>query len=255
MQEFRFNVSGFRRKQLVGHISEILNKPLKYNGVPDFSYDCGNYHIDQAGTVTGDWDLNLFTGLAERGFEPEITPITAQEESADSQYQEPAGRLTIEVPVLGFTLQHIENLNRMVESKAPLLKKALGIDELPITMRLDAIQFPWFPAEPSENAAYYVQFIYALCETAKEKKRVTAKPQEFYENEAFSMRVWLVNLGLVGREFSQIRRLLGSGLSGNSAWRYGKPEKATPTTTEVTPESIEEATVEETQNATEVVAE
>jgi len=286
MQKYKFNVSGFRRKQLVGHISEILNKPIQYNGVPDFSYDCGEYHIDKQGTVTGEWNLNLFAGLAERGFEPEpsktfhlITPRgtllmqerfdTAEEAEAagygnyfhhegrdvyvktapdganehckffalvgepfapedEVPAEDNTGRLTIEVPVLGFTPQHIENLNLMVESKAPLLKKAIGIDELPINMGLDTLQFPWFPSEPAENTECWVQFIHALCETAREKKRVTAKPQESYENEAFTMRVWLINLGLVGKEYSKIRRLLGSGLSGNSAWRFGKPEKAKP---------------------------
>jgi hypothetical protein len=282
MQEFKFNVSGFRRKQLVGHISEILSKPIQYNGVPDFSYDCGEYHVDKVGTVTGEYDLNLFVGLAERGFEPEksktfhlITPrgtLLMQERFDTAEKAEAAGycnyfhhegqdvyvktapdgatkhskhfalvgapfetpaeddtdRLTIEVPVLGFTPEHIENLNKMVLAKEALLKKALGIDELPIRMGLDALQFPWFPADSGENAEAYAQFICALCETAKEKKRVTAKAQESFENEKFAMRVWLIGLGLIGKEYGKIRKLLVANLSGDSSWRYGKPEKAAP---------------------------
>ena len=71
MQKFNFNVSGNRRKQLVGAISEILNQPIKYMGAPGFQYQVADYTIDKAGVVTGEYDLNLFVGLAERGFEPE----------------------------------------------------------------------------------------------------------------------------------------------------------------------------------------
>jgi len=39
------------------------------------------------------------------------------------------------------------------------------------------------------------------------------------------MRVWLIGLGLIGPEFKLVRALLGKGLSGSSAWRYGPPEK------------------------------
>jgi hypothetical protein len=145
---------------------------------------------------------------------------------------------------LGFTPEQIDNLTKMVLAKEALLKKALGVEELPIRMGLDALQFPWFPAEPAENAAYWVQFIYALCETAKAKKRVTARPQETFENEKFSMRVWLIGLGLVGKEFGKIRALLGANLSGDSGWRYGKPEKSPVPAEAPAPEEVEETEVE-----------
>jgi len=284
-KEYKFGVTGQERKRLVGAISEILNAPMKYLGAPTFAYEVGSYHIDKAGMVTGEYDLNLFVGLAERGIEPEpsktfhlITPrgtLLIQERFDTAEEAEAAGygmyfhhegrdvyvkvapdgmsehskhfavvgapfapeaetqvedadtdRLTLEVPVLGFNPLHIENLTKMVLAKEALLKKALDVDELPIRIGPDTLQFPWFPSEPAENADCYAQFIHALCETAKQKKRVTAKPQDFYENEAFSMRVWLIGLGLVGKEYSKIRRLLGSGFSGNSAWRFGRPDKA-----------------------------
>lgn len=71
MQEFKFNVTGTNRKRLAGAISEILNTPTKYLGAPTFAYEIGGYHIDKNGLVTGEHDLNLFVGLAGRGFEPE----------------------------------------------------------------------------------------------------------------------------------------------------------------------------------------
>jgi hypothetical protein len=56
---------------------------------------------------------------------------------------------------------------------------------------------------------------------------VTAKAPERFENERFAMRVWLIGLGLVGDEYKLIRKLMCQSLSGNAAWRYGKPEKKT----------------------------
>jgi hypothetical protein len=68
----------------------------------------------------------------------------------------------------------------------------------------------------------YAQFIAALCKTAKAKQRVTAKAHEDYSNPKFSMRCWLISLGLSGEEFKQTRKLLLRNLSGNSAFSKGK---------------------------------
>lgn len=283
-QEFRFNRRGQERKTLVAAMSELLNQPTKYLGAPSFAYEVGiGYHIDKEGTVTGEHNLNLFVGLAERGFEPEpsktfhlITPrgtLLCQERFDTAAEAEAAGygiyfhhegrdvyvkaapdgktehskwfavvgapfeekapesefpdRLVIEVPVLGFTPEHIENLNRMVLAKEELIKKALGVDEIPIQMIVDKLLFPWFPSEPTENAECYVQFIYALCETAKEKKRVTAKPKKTGINDKFRFRVFMIQLGMVGTEYKAARKLLLSKLEGNSSWLAGDPRKAT----------------------------
>lgn len=252
MQEFNFNVTGTDRKRLVGAISEILNVPMKYLGAPTFAYEVGNYYIDKNGLVTGEQDLNLFMGLAGRGFEPEQysaeeatlvegTPateeISANEESEVPAVEETAAdtapeitRLVIEYPLDGFTPEAIDNLTKMVLAKEALLKKALGAEELPIQIPDDQrIAFPWFSIETdSDTATAYTQFIAALCKTAKEKKRVTAKAPEAFENEKFAMRVWLIGLGMIGAEFGAARKLLMRNLSGDSGWRYGKPEKAAP---------------------------
>ena len=41
-------------------------------------------------------------------------------------------RLTIEIPLDGFNPDKLDNLTKMVNAKAPLLKAALGTDALPI---------------------------------------------------------------------------------------------------------------------------
>jgi len=151
-------------------------------------------------------------------------PLPQPEESEEPAADE-SDRLAVEVPN-DFTPEQIDNLCKMVTAKEPLLKKALGAEELPIRVLEDKIEFPWFTLETPEDAANYAQFIHALCATAKEKKRVTAKAPDTFENEKFSMRVWLIGLGLVGKEYGKTRKLLANNLSGDSGWRYGKPEKA-----------------------------
>ena len=119
-----------------------------------------------------------------------------------------------------------------IDTGASVAEEA-GAEEFPVATTKNTVQFFWFRLENSENAAYYTQFIAALCKTAMEKKHVTAKAAEHFENERFTMRVWLIGLGLVGKAFKLIRRLLCQPLSGNAAWRYGKPEKkATPASEE-----------------------
>jgi len=73
----------------------------------------------------------------------------------------------------------------------------------------------------------YAKFITALCDTAKRKKRVISRTQGDFENPHFSMRTWLISLGLVGPEFSKARRLMTANLPGDGAYRYGKPENGT----------------------------
>jgi len=255
--------------------------------VPTFAYDVDGSHIDRSGTITGEYDLNLFVSLAERGYKPEpsktfhlITPRgtlliqerfdTAEEAEAQSygnyfhhkgrdvyvktnpdgatehnklfavvgapiepeapaeeRPEEPTDCLTIEMPLEGFVPESLDNLRKLVESKASLIKKALGTDALPIRVLEDCIAFPWFPLCDNTDLHAYAQFICALCATAKKKKRVTAKAKDDWTNPRFSMRVWLISLGLIGPEFSAARRLLCKALPGNAAWSSGvDPRKA-----------------------------
>jgi len=232
MMEIKFHVTGGERKCLVAAISEILNQPIHYLGAPSFAYQVGAYTVDKKGTLTfdsatADSDA-LPVALKEHGFEAEGSDC-----------------LSIGYPLEGFSEDALSNLDKLIASKAPLIKKALGIDNLPVEHTGTELTFPWFRAELSSEEVYaYARFITALCKTAKEKKRVTAKPQNAFENERFAMRVWLIGLGLSGEAYKLTRKLMLQNLSGNAAWRYGAPEKKpvtleTPVLTENTNEETE----------------
>lgn len=65
----KYNVKGEKRKQLVGTISKELGRPTKYLGAPTFSYEVGDYTIDQCGTLTGPDSLDLEDALHQTGFD------------------------------------------------------------------------------------------------------------------------------------------------------------------------------------------
>ena len=130
-------------------------------------------------------------------------------------------RLTVEYPLDGFTPETLDNLTKMVAAKEALIKAALGVEELPIQTTEDIVKFPWFTLDDPSHAAYYVQFIWALCKTAKEKKRVTSKERGLTDNPKYTMRVWLLSLGLIGDECKNTRKLLLHRLCGNAAFRAG----------------------------------
>jgi len=152
----------------------------------------------------------------------------------------------IEMPLDNFDPPAIDRLVAMVAAKEILIKKALGTDSLPIQVLSDRIAFPWFKgAVDGAHIDAFAQFISALCKTAREKKRVTAKaPEGGFENESFAMRVWLIGLGLIGPEYKLARALLGKNLGGSSAWRYGPPEKTAPAPQETPAEApVDEAEI------------
>lgn len=129
--------------------------------------------------------------------------------------------LTIDMPMAGFTPEKLDNLAKLVTNKSTLIKKALGIDELPIIVTDEKISFPWFRFEhnPDEIEAY-THFITALCDIAKAQKRVIEK-ETGIANEKFAMRTFLLRLGFIGPEFKEYRKILLKNLSGSSAYAKG----------------------------------
>jgi len=161
----------------------------------------------------------------ENETEPGVFKWPAEIVIADT---EPTDSLTIEMPLDGFTDAAIENLRKMVASKETLIKKAIGVFELPIEKTEASLRFPWFPADlgPEEVDAY-TRLVSALCAAAKEQKRVTATEKPV-ENEKFAFRVFLIRLGFVGKEYASARKILLRNLTGNSAFKDGAPPKAAP---------------------------
>ena len=254
--EFRYNATGPARKQLVNAISQIMETKPKYLGAPSFAYEVDYLTIDKNGTVSFDdrADSEEIETLVERlendyGFTPEPAQETAEsaeeeqsaeqserasesewmeenttaenELAADQAADEPIS-LTIEMPREGFTESALENLHRLVDNKAAMIRKALDVDTLPIEVTDDKVSFPWFAngSNPNDVQAY-THFVTALCGMAKTQKRVLAK-ELITDNEKYAFRCFLLRLGFIGKEYKTERKILLRNLTGSSAFRTPK---------------------------------
>ena len=260
--KINYEVTGDKRKALVGAISKELNAQVKYLGMPTAAYEVGSYHIDKTGALTGPDDRELVANLSglhdyNATSEEYETPMPMAEEVTDDlrltereelglgrarreDYQgengmqpsdvpelETSDHLTIEMPLEGFTPEKLDNLTKLVNAKAMLLKAALGADELPIQMTDDTLWFPWFSGNiDGAHAQAYATLISLLCKTALEKKRVTAKEKGLEGSPKYAMRCFLLSLGFIGDEYKAARKILLSKLDGNSSWKNGKKEEA-----------------------------
>ena len=248
--ERNYNVSGEQRKELVKAVSEAVRIEPVYKGAPTFAYAVGNFTISKDGRLS--WDDRVSDEEAARvteaaeaaGFTAEETEEAnettvdeaaegteqeedATEETIEADEEEAAGatetdepdatELTVEMPRSFYTGQALENLQKIVDSKAGLIKKAVGSDELAINIGDEKVAFPWFRTRNSDEAMAYTEFISRISAMAKDAKRVTAKEKEV-ESEAYAFRCFLLRLGMSGSEHKAARRVLMRNLDGPSAF-------------------------------------
>jgi len=202
------------RKDLAHAMETELQTTLKYLGAPTFAYEIGEYSIDKDGMVVGPDNAGLIDNLHE------LHSIKAVGVVYDKLLLETPNNdiLTIEVPLDGFTPEKLDNLFKLVNAKAPLLKAAFGTDELPIKQTPDTLLFPWFNNADELHTRAYSTFVSLLCKTSIEKKRVNSKEKETNDNPKHAMRCFLLSLGMIGTEYKVCRKILLSKLDGNSSW-------------------------------------
>jgi hypothetical protein len=84
--------------------------------------------------------------------------------------------VALSMPRSLFTEAALANLNALVAAKSGLIRKALGVMELPIEVTVDKVSFPWFVGQPTpEEIKAYEHFICVLCKMTRNQKRITAK--------------------------------------------------------------------------------
>ncbi len=207
----KINVKGKERKKLVEAISEHLNIPFEYKGTPSFAYEIGEYVVDRVGTLEGPTNDELIHALESK-----------YHFKAERDEQMETYTLSIEYPLDSFDEQTIEKLEKLIQSKSTLIKRALAIETTKIVLEDDRISFPWFERELTpEELETYTKFIVALCETALKQKRVTAVEKQV-ENEKYAFRCFLLKLNFIGDEYKADRKLLMSKLSGDSSFKRTK---------------------------------
>ena len=249
--KINFNLQGAEKKAFVKAIAEHLEEKAVYQGTPSCAYQIGDFTVTRDGALefsdNSDSEIveSLLDAIEAAGFEfPESAEGTETEDSEeeateeapetdctetdaaessteanenpDSETEEPSS-LTISVPAL--EPDAMERLIRLVDSKASLIKKALGVTHLEIRIRDGKLEFPWFDRIPTpEETAAYMAFFAGLCRMAKEAKRVTATDKPV-ESEKYAFRIFLLRMGFNGKDNAAVRYQLLKNLSGHAAFR------------------------------------
>ncbi|MDE6589231.1 MAG: virulence protein [Oscillospiraceae bacterium] len=248
-----YNVTGTERKRLADYISGFMGTDKKYLGAPTFAYQIGYLTVSKDGAVSfedrgynSDIDA-LMAELEGQGFHTEDTiaradtaeleASTTEDEAitedaasaepeaapAEDDATQPHGcGLTVTLPAASLPSEALTNLTSLLTAKGRLIRKALGVEALPVEVSPDTVSFPWFEGRnlDADEVKTYTHLIAALCDMARNQKRITAK-EKATDNDKYAFRCFLLRLGFIGAEFKGERKILLRDLSGNSAFKSG----------------------------------
>lgn len=238
------------RKTVAKALAEALGEKQRYMGPPSFSYQVGPYEILRDNTIEVDEakaDLGLLRNLNAQGF-------------IDDSWDEGRSIMEISLPLTGHDGRTLNNLVRMLYSRAEIINKAIGcagtfsiedelitlLDESRPDMKEDfmklwekhkgkcsglliddeKITFAGFPSnEDGRVSKAYMDLVSLMNSLALNAKRVNIEKPDM-TNEKYSFRVWLIRLGMKGDDYKLTRMILLEKLSGHSAFRTKDQELA-----------------------------
>ena len=231
-----FEGASERRKELVQALAEATGCKSEYLGAPAFDYKVGDYIVHRDGSVeandlldTKELGLTLHAlrahGFIQEGSEwnrPEEPPT--EQELPESIPQEDG--IALSFPKEDMSADSIANVKKLIAAKAPLIKLALELDELPIEEEDDKLTFTWLPTTaPSEMVAATAQLLAAIIKLAKKLKRVKVIERDT-DNPRYTFRCFLLRLGFIGDEYKTTRKYLMKGIPGNGSKRHVAPDDA-----------------------------
>lgn len=240
------------KKSIIKALESKFECKAKYLGTPSFAYELetnkGTFRVEKDArirTETGEiTELDtILKEQSETATESELwavremrrmelesanvpdysnrSPYVGDELSDLDNFQiiDEPDRMVIEISMDDFSEESICNLEKLIASKANLIKKVFEAEDLPVERTDDTIRFPWFKLPyDSEVVLAYSQFIIALSKAAKRQKRITALEKET-PNEKYAFRCFLLRIGFIGDEYKAARKILLSRLDGNSAFK------------------------------------
>lgn len=218
--EIKFDVKGASRKDLVKVIADTLGVKAEYQGMPSVAFVIGDFTVTKEGTLVFADEVSpdeILKALAANAFYP--VDEDKSDEKKEAEPEEPTG-LTIEIPA---DKVNVDNLQKLLDAKGWLFRKALGVESLAFEVTQDKISFPWFSHTDTDLTTAYTQFISALCKMSVEQKRITAR-EKTVANEKYAFRCFLLRLGFIGDEYKQSRKLLLANLDGSSAFKAVKQQ-------------------------------
>ena len=234
MNGLHYSLAGEQRKQMAQIISKIIQEKVVYKRVPTCAYQIGSFTISKDGVLSWTEDTDAETvkgvvaGLQMMGFtakmELRITEQTdSSEKAAPDEVPEEGSadfnKLTVEIPLKLVNEATLANLDRIIEGKGNLIRKAIGTDRLAYKVTDSKVLFPWFTLSgDADETLAYTQLISKLVEQARTAKRVTMKEKKV-GNEKYAFRCFLLRLGFIGQEYKTTRKVLMKNLEGNAAWK------------------------------------
>ena len=132
--EIRFNVTGTRRKEMVGIISEVIGMKAVYKFMPTCAFVIDNLTISKDGTLIADDRTDndtirkVLEAVEAAGFKAESIPeeLLTEKPAEEAAPKEELDGLVVSMPLDGFTESALDNLRKLVDSKHGLIMKALG---------------------------------------------------------------------------------------------------------------------------------
>ena len=208
------------RKPFVKALEEITGAKAVYMKTPTYEYTVDYFIVTREGNL-------IFEDMADsEEIERVLEELDQRGFHCESPETEPQGEtvgLTVAMP-LDKVL--VGNLTNLLEAKGWLIKKALGISELPIEITEEQISFPWFSVGLDDDTVKaYADFIAALCKMSREQKRIS-NMEKAVENEKYAFRCLLLRLGFVGAKYKANRKILLKNLTGSSAFKSGAKKEA-----------------------------
>ena len=205
------HLTGNERKGLVKAVSEIIGAPSEYQYMPTCAYKIGRDY-----TITKEGNLEISDSADSKEVENLIDELVSR--GYDVPLEEEENGLTVEMPLELIDESTLERLRKIVENKGELFKAAFKTNNLEIVVLENKVCCPWFTVEQYDDTSAYCTFISMLCEFAKNQKRINNKP-DTSDNPKYTMRCYLLRLGMIGTECKSARKVLLRNLSGSSAFR------------------------------------
>ena len=234
-----YNVKGKERKALAQAIGQIKETAPVYMGTPSYAYDIDGIILDKEGSIEIDNSSEseyLIERLMDMGFDAEV------------EVEQPG--IVIKVSIDDFDRRQVDNLINLIYSKQKLLNASVGRDAFFVSEGLvnylreekdiskesaievasrfgeiegfsfeeDAVLFTGFSEAEGEEVTAYASVAAMIVSHARAHKNIHAKLTEA-ENEKYAMRIWLNQVGLLGRGGKEIRKTMMKRLSGNAAFR------------------------------------
>lgn len=199
------------RKHVATAIAQYLDVDASYLGTPTLAFQIGTdttLNRDWRITTTPEHADSLRTFLADS---PIVIVKNEDEAAPDS--------LTIKVARDAHPAVVFERLANMLASKARLIERATGVHLHLDVSDSEVVVVRGSAAELSpEVAGAITQLVLRMLDHASVASRVSPR-ESAGGNDKYTMRTFLLRLGMIGAEYKDTRRILIRNLAGSAAWR------------------------------------